>query len=156
MRHARLEESQAGIKICGRNKSNLRYADNTTLMAEIEKELKSFLISVEEESERASLRLNIKKTKTMGVHQADPKAVSHLGLKFSEDFLTDFRLGEQERLVRGQEMQRGFPGGSVVKNPPGNAGDQGSIPRSGRSPRGRNANALQYSCLENSMDRRAW
>ena len=61
MRHARLDESQAGIKICGRNKSNLRYADNTTLMAEIEKELKSFLISVEEESERASLRLNIKK-----------------------------------------------------------------------------------------------
>ena len=101
MRHARLDESQAGIKTGGRNNSNLRYADSTTLMAEIEKELKSLLIRVEEESERASLRLNIKKTKPMGVHQVDPKAVSYLGLKFSECFLTDFRLGEQERLVRG-------------------------------------------------------
>ena len=50
----------------------------------------------------------------------------------------------------------GFPGGSVVKNPPANAGDTSSIPRSGRSPGGGNGNPLQYSCLENSMDRGAW
>ena len=50
----------------------------------------------------------------------------------------------------------GFLGGSVVKNPLANAGDTGSIPRSGRSPGGRNGNPLQYSCLENPMNRRAW
>ena len=50
----------------------------------------------------------------------------------------------------------GFPGGSVVKNPPTNAGDTGSIPASGRSPREENINPLQYSCLENPMDRGAW
>ena len=50
----------------------------------------------------------------------------------------------------------GFPGDSVVKNPPANAGDAGSIPGSGRSPGGGNGNPLQYSCMENSMDRGAW
>ena len=52
--------------------------------------------------------------------------------------------------------RKGFPGGSVVKNPPANAGDEGSIPGSGRSPEEGNGNSLQYSCLENSMDRGAW
>ena len=65
MRKAGLEEAQAGIKIAGRNINNLRYADDTTLMAESEGELKSLLMKVKEESERASLRLNIKKTKIM-------------------------------------------------------------------------------------------
>ena len=50
----------------------------------------------------------------------------------------------------------GFPGGSVIKNPPANAGDSGSIPRSGRSPGGGNGNPLQYSCLGSPMDRGAW
>ena len=50
----------------------------------------------------------------------------------------------------------GFPGGSVVENPPANAGDAGSIPGSGRSPREGNGNPLQYSCLRNPMDRRTW
>ena len=59
--NARLDESQAGIKIGGRNINNLRYVDDTTLMAEIEEELKSLLMRVEEESERARLRLYIKK-----------------------------------------------------------------------------------------------
>ena len=62
MRNARLDESQAGIKIGGGNINNLRYADDTTLMAESEKELKNFLMRVKEESEIACLRLNIKKT----------------------------------------------------------------------------------------------
>ena len=61
MRNARLKELQAGIKIGGRNINNLRYADDTTLMAESKKELKNLLMRVTQESERASLRLNIKK-----------------------------------------------------------------------------------------------
>ena len=65
MRNSGLEEAQAGIKIAGRNINNLRYADNTMLMAESEKELKSFLMKVKEESEKASLKLNIQKTKIM-------------------------------------------------------------------------------------------
>ena len=65
MQNARLEESQAGIKIAGRNINNLRYADDTTLMAERKEELKSLLIKVKEESEKAGLKLNIPKTKTM-------------------------------------------------------------------------------------------
>ena len=65
MRNAGLEETQAGIKIAGRNISNLRYADDTTLMAESEEELKSFLMKVKEESEKVGLKLNIQKTKIM-------------------------------------------------------------------------------------------
>ena len=65
MRNAGLDETQAGIKIAGRNINNLRYADDTTLMAENEKELKSFLMKVKEESEKVGLKLNIQKTKIM-------------------------------------------------------------------------------------------
>ena len=65
MRNAGLEEVQAEIKIAGRNINNLRYADDTTLMAESEEELKSFLMKVNEESERIGLKLNIQKTKIM-------------------------------------------------------------------------------------------
>ena len=63
MRNAGLEETQAGIKIAGRNVNNLRYADDTTLMAESEEELKSLLMKVKEESEEAGLKLNFQKTK---------------------------------------------------------------------------------------------
>ena len=65
MRNAGLEEAQAAIKIAGRNINNLRYADDTTLKAESEKELKSLLMKVEEESEKVGLKLNIQKTKIM-------------------------------------------------------------------------------------------
>ena len=65
MRNAGLEEAQAGIKIAGRNINNLRYADDTTLMAEREEELKSLLMKVKEESEKVGLKLNIQKTKSM-------------------------------------------------------------------------------------------
>ena len=65
MRNAGLEEAQAGIKIAGRNFNNLRYADDTTLMAESEEELKSPLMKVKEESENVGLKLNIQKTKIM-------------------------------------------------------------------------------------------
>ena len=65
VQNAGLDEAQAGIKITGRNINNLRYADNTTLMAESEEELKSLLMKVKEESEKADLKLNIEKTKIM-------------------------------------------------------------------------------------------
>ena len=65
MRNASLDEAQAGIKIAGRNIKNLRYADDTTLMAETEEELKSFLKKVKEESENVDFKLNIRKTKIM-------------------------------------------------------------------------------------------
>ena len=65
MRNAGLEEAQAGIKIAGRNINHLRYADDTTLMAESEEELKSFLMKMKEESEKVGLKLNIQKTKIM-------------------------------------------------------------------------------------------
>ena len=65
MRNAGLEETQAGIKIAGRNINNLRYADDTTLMAESEEELKSLLMKVKVESEKVGLKLNIQKTKIM-------------------------------------------------------------------------------------------
>ena len=65
MRNAGLEEAQAGIKIAGRNINNLRYADDTTFMAESEEELKSLLMKVKEESEKVALKLNIQKTKIM-------------------------------------------------------------------------------------------
>ena len=65
MRNAELEETQGGIEIAGRNINNLRYADDTTLMAESEEELKSLLMRVKEESEKAGLKLNIQETKIM-------------------------------------------------------------------------------------------
>ena len=65
MRNAGLDEAQAGIKIAGRNINNLRYADDTTLMAESEEELKSLMMKVKEESEKVGLKLNIQKTKIM-------------------------------------------------------------------------------------------
>ena len=65
IRNARLDEAQAGIKIAGRNINNLRYADDMTFMAQSEEELKSLLMKVKEESEKADLKLNIQKTKIM-------------------------------------------------------------------------------------------
>ena len=65
MRNVRLKETHAGIKISGRNINNLRYADDTTLMAESEEELKSLLMKVKEESEKVALKFNIQKTKIM-------------------------------------------------------------------------------------------
>ena len=89
MRNAGLEEAQAGIKIAGRNTNNLRYADDTTLMAESEEELKSLLMKVKEESKKVGLKLNIQKTEMMASGsitswQIDGKTV---------ETVTDFILG---------------------------------------------------------------
>ena len=93
MRNPGLEEVQAGIKIAGRNINNLRYADDTTLMAESEEELKSLLMKVKEESEKVGLKLNIQKTKIMASGpitswEIDGKTVSDfifLGFKITAD-----------------------------------------------------------------------
>ena len=89
MRNAGLEETQAGIKIAGRNINNLRYADDTTLMAEIEEELKSLLMKVKEESEKVGLKLNIQKTKIMS---SSPITSWEIDGKTVET-VTDFILG---------------------------------------------------------------
>ena len=93
MRNAWLEEAQAGIKTAGRNINNFRYADDTSLMAESEEELKSFLMKVKEESEKIDLKLNIQKTKIMAtgpitLWQMDGETVADfifLGSKITED-----------------------------------------------------------------------
>ena len=92
MWNARLDESQAGIKIAGRNINNLRYADDTTLMAESEEELKSLLMKVKEESEKVGLKLSIQKTKIMASGlisswELDGETVTDffLGSKITED-----------------------------------------------------------------------
>ena len=88
MRNAGLEEAQAGIKIAGRNIHNLRYADDTTLMAEWEEELKSLLMKVKEESEEFGLKLNIQKTKIMA---SDPITSWHIDgktMKTVRDFIS--------------------------------------------------------------------
>ena len=97
MRNAGLEEAQAGIKIAGRNINNLRCADDTTLMAESEDELKSLLMKVKEESEKVSLKLNIQKTKIMASGpitswQRDGETV---------DIVSDFILGGSKTTADG-------------------------------------------------------
>ena len=84
MRNDGLEEAQAGIKIAGRNIDNLRYADNTTLMAENEEELKSLLMKVKEESEKVGLTLNIQKTKIMA---SGPTTSWEIVVKIVADFI---------------------------------------------------------------------
>ena len=91
MRNAGLDEAQAGIKISGRNINNLRYGDGTTLMAESEEELKSLLMKVKEESQKAGLKLNIQKTKIMA---SDPMTWWEIDGETMET-VTDYILGLQ-------------------------------------------------------------
>ena len=86
MRNVVLDKAQAGIKVAGRNINNLRYADDTTLMAEYEEELKSLLMKVKEDSEKVALKLNIQKTKIMG---SDPIT----SWQTDGEIVTDFILG---------------------------------------------------------------
>ena len=105
MRNTGLDEAQAGIKIVGRNINNLRYADDTTLMAESEEELKSLLMKVKEKSEKVGLKLNIQKTKIMASgpitsRQTDGETV---------EIVTDFILGGSKITADGdcsQEIKR--------------------------------------------------
>ena len=97
MRNARPDETQAGIKIAGRNMNNLRYADNTTLMAESEEKLKSLLMKVKEESEKVGLKLNIQKTKIMA---SGPITSWQIGGETMET-VTDFILGDSKITADG-------------------------------------------------------
>ena len=87
MRNAGLEEAQAGIKIAGRNINNLRYADDTTLMAESEEELKSLLMNVKEESEKVGLKLNIQKTTIMASGPITSWEIDGLTVETVSDFI---------------------------------------------------------------------
>ena len=88
MRNAGLEETQAGIKIAGRNINNLRYADDTALMAESEEELKSHLMKVKEESEKVGLKLNIQKTKIMASDPISSWEIDGETVKTVSDFIS--------------------------------------------------------------------
>ena len=96
MRNAGLEEAQAGVKIAGRNLNNLRYTDDTTLMAESKEELKSLLMKVKEESEKDGLKLNIQKTKIM---TSDPITSWQIDGERVET-VADFILGVSKSLQR--------------------------------------------------------
>ena len=87
MRNAGLEETHAGIKIAGRNINNLRYADDTTLMAESEEELKSLLMKVKKESEKVDLKLNIQKTKIMASGPIAPWEIDGETVETVSDFI---------------------------------------------------------------------
>ena len=91
MQNAGLDEAQAGIKIAGRNINNLRYTDDTTLMAESEEELKSLLMKVKEESEKVGLKLNIQKMKIMASSPITSQQIDGETMKT----VTDFILGLQ-------------------------------------------------------------
>ena len=113
MRNGRLDEAQAGIKIAWRNINNLRYADDTTLMAESEEELKSLLMKVKEESEKVGLKLSIQKTKIMA---SGPITSWQIGVETMET-VTDFILGGFEITANGDyshEIKRHFLIGKKV------------------------------------------
>ena len=123
MRNARPDEAQAGIKIAGTNINNLRYADDTTLMAESEEELRSLLMKVKEESEEVGLKLNIQKTKIMASGpitswQIDGKTVEtvtdfiFLGLKITADGDCSHEI--KKRLLLGRKAMTNL--GNIVKS----------------------------------------
>ena len=123
MQNARLDEAQAGIKIAGRNINNLRYADDTTLMAESEEELKSLLLKVKDKSEKIGLKLNIQKTKIMASDpitswQIDGQTVEivtdfiFLGFKITEDSDCNYEI--RRCLLLGRNAVRNLD--SVLKS----------------------------------------
>ena len=123
MRNAGLEEAQAGIKISGRNINNLKYADDTTLMAESEEELKSLLLKVKEESEKVGLKLNIHKTKIMAsrpitawqIDGETVETVSHfifLGSKITTDGDCSHEI--KRRLLLGRKIMTNLD--SILKS----------------------------------------
>ena len=128
MRNARLDEAQAGIKIAQRNINNLRYTDDTTLLAESEEELKSLLMRVKEDSEKAGLKFNIQKTKIMA---SSPITSWQINGETMET-VTDFILGGSKIIADGccshkikrhlllgrkimTNLDKDFPSGSEVK-----------------------------------------
>ena len=132
MRNAGLEETQAGIKIAGRNINNLRYADDTSLMAENEEELKSFLMKVKEESEKVGLKLNIQRMKIMASGpitswEIDGETVSDfifLGSKITVDGACSHEI--KRRLLCGRKVMTNldsiFKSRGIANNAPSSQG----------------------------------
>ena len=153
MRDAGLEETQAGIKIAGRNINNLRYADDTTLMAESEEELKSLLMKVKEKSEKVGLKLNVQKAKIMASApitswQIDGERVEtgqtiFLGSKITADGDCSHEI--KRHLLLGRKVVTNLD--SIFKS------RDITLPSKVRLG---NGTPLQYSCLENPMDGGAW
>ena len=123
MRNAGLDEAYAGIKIAGRNINNLRYADDTTLMAESEEELKSLLMKVKEESEKVGLKLNIQKTKIMASSPITSWQINRETMETVRDFIFggpkitadgDCSLEIKRRLLRGRKAMTNL--NSILKS----------------------------------------
>ena len=106
MRNAGLEEAQAGIKIARRNINNLRYVDDTTLMAESEDELKSLLMKVKEESEKAGLKLNIHKTKIMASSPITSWQIDEETMETVRDFILGGRFPKSLQMVTAAMNQK--------------------------------------------------
>ena len=121
MRNAGLDETQAGIKVAGRNINNFRYADDTTLMAESEEELKSLLMKVKEESEKVDLKLNIQKTKIMASGhiaswQIDGETVDTVAILGGSKITADGDCSHEvkRRLLLGRKVTTNL--GSILKS----------------------------------------
>ena len=132
MWNTRLDESQAGIKIAGRNISNLRYADDTTLMAESEEKIKDLLMKVKEESEKAGLKLSIKKTEIMASGPITSWQIDGEKIETKTDFI--------------------FLGSKITADDDCSHEIKRRLLFGGEG----NGTPLQYSCLENPMDGGAW
>ena len=161
IRNAGLQEAQAGIKIAGRNINNLRYEDGTTLMAESEEELKSVLMKVKEESEKVGLKLNIQNMKIMASGPITSWEIDGETVETLSDFIFesskiiadgDCSHKIKRRLLLGRKVMSNLD--SIFKS------KDITLPTKVRlvkaSPGEANDNSLQYSCLENPMDRGAW
>ena len=157
MLNAGQDEAQAGIRISGRNVSNLRYIEDTTLMAESKEKLKSLLMKVKEESEKVGLRLNIQKTKIMA---SSPNTSWQIGGETMET-VSDFTFWGSKITADGDcshEIKRLLLLGrkamthldSILKN------RDITLPTSSQRYGEGNGTPLQYSCLENPMDGGAW
>ena len=115
MRNTGLEETQAGIKVAGRNINNLRYADDTTLMAESEEELKSLLMKVKVESEKVGLKLNIKKTKIMASGPTTSWEIDGETVETVSDFIFGGSKSLQMRIA-AMELKDAYLGRKVMTN----------------------------------------
>ena len=108
MRNAALEEAQAGIKIAGRNINNLRYADDTTFMAESEEELKSLLMKVKEESEKVGLNLNIQKTKIMASGPITSWEIDGETVETVSDFIFGGAPKSQQMVIAAMKLKDAY------------------------------------------------
>ena len=144
MRNTGLEKAQAGIKIAGRNINHLIYADDTTLMAESEEELKSLLMKVKVENEKGGLKLNIQETKIMA---SGPITSWEIDGETVET-VSDFILG-------GSKITASLVAQTLKRLPLMRETRVRSLGWEDSAGEG-NGNPLQYSCLENPMDREAW